>query len=155
MKSSSLTSRFLAGFEPLVLPPSGPDGMIPAGPPSLLPVLQPPTLCEAGPCRNYHRVASVMDAEDGGTPGATHRQVTRACYPAPGIELEIGETPVLQCSRWEPDNEQARLDSIRMSFLKSVDGQAHTTKVLAFEQAEAALANDDDDDQIDMAEVLP
>jgi len=137
MKSSSLTSRFLAGFEPLVLPPAGPDGMIPAGPPGSLPILQPPSLCEAGPCRHYHRVASVMDAEDGGTAGAAHRQITRACYPSPGIELEIGETPVLQCSRWEPDSEQARLSSIRESFLRSAEGQVYAAQVVAFERAEA------------------
>jgi len=164
MKSSTLTSRFLAGFEPLVLPPPGPDGMIPAGPPRSLPVVQPPSLCEAGPCRNYHRVASVMDAEDGGMPGQTHRQVTRACYPAPGIELELGETPVLQCSRWEPDSEQARLDSIRHPFLKSPEGKAFAEKVTAFEEAEAHLDDESAesggglsgvDSDIDMTEVLP
>ena len=116
--------------------------MIPAGPPRSLPVVQPPSLCEAGPCHHYHRVASVMDAEDGGIPGATHRQITRACYPAPGIELELGEVPVLQCSRWEPDNEQSRLDSIRQGYLKTVDGRAYAAKVEAFEEAEAALADD-------------
>jgi hypothetical protein len=149
MKSSSLTSRFLAGFEPLVLPPRGPDGMIPAGPPAKLPVVQPPSLCEAGPCRHYHRVASVMDAEDGGSAGPTHRQVTRACYPAVGIELELGETPVLQCSRWEPDNEQARLDSIRADFLKKPDGKAFVEKVAAFEEACA-----DDDDEYEYEDVI-
>ena len=75
-------------------------------------------------------------------PGQTHRQVTRACYPAPGIELELGEVPVLQCSRWEPDNEQSRLDSIRQGYLKTVDGRAYAAKVEAFEEAEAALADD-------------
>jgi hypothetical protein len=92
-----------------------------------------------------------MDAEDGGTPGQAHRQVTRACYPAVGIELELGEVPVLQCSRWEPDNEQSRLDSIRQGYLKSVDGKAFAAKVEAFEQAEAALddagSDLDDDDE--------
>ena len=105
-----------------------------------------------------------MDAEDGGMPGQTHRQVTRACYPAPGIELELGEVPVLQCSRWEPDNEQSRLDTLRADFLKKPEGKAFAEKVSAFEQAEAALADDSAesgggltgvDSDIDMAEVLP
>lgn len=117
--------------------------MVPAGPPSKLPVVQPPSLCEAGPCRNYHRIRSVMDAEDGGVPGATRWQITRACYPTPGIELELGETPVLQCSRWEPDNEQARLDSIRLAFMKSADGKDFAAKMLAFEQREAAERADE------------
>jgi hypothetical protein len=136
--------------------------MIPADPPRSLPVVQPPSLCEAGPCRNYHRVASVMDSEDGGLPGSTHRQITRACYPAVGIELEMGETPVLQCSRWEPDNEQARLDSLRAAFLKKADGKVFAAKVAAFEEAEAALGAGEEDEGViapefndDNEEVLP
>lgn len=129
--------------------------MIPAGPPRSLPIAQPPSLCEAGPCRHYHRVASVMDAEDGGVVGATHRQVTRACYPAVGIELELGETPVLQCSRWEPDNEQARLDSIRQAFLKSPDGATYAAKVTEFEEAEAARDADVDVDEVEFTEKTP
>jgi hypothetical protein len=90
-----------------------------------------------------------MDAEDGGTPGQAHRQVTRACYPAVGIELELGEVPVLQCSRWEPDNEQSRLDTLRADFLKKPEGKAFAAKVEAFEQAEAALADAVDDEDSD------
>jgi hypothetical protein len=39
---------------------------MPAGPPPRagLPVIDPPSLCEAGPCRNYHRLVSAMDAAD-------------------------------------------------------------------------------------------
>lgn len=139
MQRSTLTSRFLAGFEPLLLPPRGPDGLVPAGPPPQvghLPVIDPPSLCEAGPCRNYHRVASVMDAQAPvGETGPTRRQITRACYPTPGIELELGETPVLQCSRWEPDGEQARLDSLRSGFLKSPPGKEFIAQMQAFEAA--------------------
>lgn len=137
MHRTNLTSRFLAGWEPAPLPARGPDGMIPAPPPRSLPVVQPPSLCEAGPCRNFHRVQSLMDAQEplDGTDGAIHPQVTRACYPAPGIELELGETPVLRCSRWEPDNEQGRLDSIRDTFLRSPAGKAFAQQVRAFEDA--------------------
>ena len=140
MNRSTLTSRFLAGWEPAVLPPSGPDGMIPAPPPRPLPVIaDPPSLCEAGPCRHYHKVQSLMDAQEAidGT-ASIHPQVTRACYPAVGIELELGETPVTRCSRWEPDGEQARLDSIRDTFLKSPNGKAYVEKMAAFEDAVAA-----------------
>jgi len=153
MQRSTLTSRFLAGFTPSQMPPRGPNGMVPAPPPpdgARLPVIDPPSLCEAGPCRNYHRVASVMDSQyPVGGSGPAHRQITRACYPTAGIELELGETPVLQCSRWEPDNEQARLDSLRSQYMKTPDGKAFVEKVAAFE---ATLHDDYDDDQDDAAE---
>jgi hypothetical protein len=117
--------------------------MIPSGPPVRLPVMDPPSLCEAGPCRNYHRVASVMDAQDPvGEVGPTRRQITRACYPTAGIELELGETPVLQCSRWEPDSEQSRLDSIRIAYMRSADGKAFSEKMTAFEDEQAKLDDD-------------
>jgi hypothetical protein len=136
---SSLTSRFLAGWEPAVLPARGPDGMIPAPPPSKLPVIEPPRLCEAGPCRHYHRVESLLDAQGpmDGSGDPAHTQVTRACYPAVGIELELSETPVLRCSRWEPDNEQARLDGLRDQFLKSPNGKQYAAQLAAFEEAVA------------------
>jgi hypothetical protein len=89
-----------------------------------------------------------MDAEDGGMPGQAHRQITRACYPTAGIELELAETPVLQCSRWEPDDEQGRLDILRAAFLKKPEGKAFAAKVTAFEESEAALADDEDSDRI-------
>jgi hypothetical protein len=112
--------------------------MVPAGAAPRLPVIDPPSLCEAGPCRNYHRVVSVMDAQDPvGETGPTRRQITRACYPTAGIELELGETPVLQCSRWEPDNEQARLDSLRAAYMKSPAGKQFAAEVTSFEAAEA------------------
>jgi hypothetical protein len=87
-----------------------------------------------------------MDAEDGGMPGAPHRQITRACYPTPGIELEIGETPVLQCSRWEPDGEQSRLDSLRSQYMKSPDGKVFAEKMVTFEQAQIDDEAEDDAD---------
>ena len=136
MQRSTLTSRFLAGFTPSRLPPPGPDGLIPAGRHSSLPIVDPPSLCEAGPCRNYHRVVSVMDDQEpvGGS-GPTRRQITRACYPTPGIELELGETPVLTCSRWEPETASTsnERDHARASFLKGPDGRQFTADVAAFE----------------------
>ena len=146
MHKSTLTSRFLAGWEPAPLPARGPDGMIPAPPPASLRVIEAPSLCEAGPCRHYHRVESLMDAQEplDGSGGSVHPQVTRACYPAVGIELELGETPVMRCSRWEPDNEQARLDSMRDQFLKTPAGKAYAEKLAAFGEAlkEQAIADE-------------
>lgn len=141
MQRSTLTSRFLSGFQPSQMPPRGPDGLIPAGPPSKLPVIDPPTLCEAGPCRHYHRVVSEMDVQQAldGTDAPVREQITRACYPSPGIELELGETPVFQCSRWEPDmSEESRLNEQRKAFMKTPLGKQFAEDVAAFEAANAA-----------------
>lgn len=66
------------------------------------------------------------------------RLVTRACYPTLGIEVELGEEPVLQCSRWEPDNEQGRLGELRKQYLKTPDGKAFADQVAVFEESSAA-----------------
>lgn len=77
-----------------------------------------------------------MDAQDpiGGT-GQVRRQTTRACYPDVGIELEIGETPVLQCSRWYPVAEPAYVIEARDAFIASDAGQAFAGQVAEFETA--------------------
>lgn len=153
MQRSTLTSRFLAGFVPGQLPPRGPNGMIPAGPPLIedsdghLPIIDPPTLCEAGPCRSYHRVVSVMDAQNPvAGAGPTRRQITRSCYPTSGIELELGETPVLQCSRWEPESAAAR-DEARRVYLKTPVGKQFIADSVAFE---AATGAGDDDSEVSL-----
>lgn len=126
MKTQDPHSELADGFEVAPLPPIGPDGapQIPsqaASPPSR------PTLCQAGPCRNYHRLVTQVDAATPGavrlpialpegTPGATateqgtlyrarptfHVQVHHYCYPSPGIEMPLGALPVVDCNRWEP-----------------------------------------------------
>ena len=139
-------SRFLAGFTPGLLPPRGPNGMVPAGPPPDrvgLPVIDPPSLCEAGPCRNYHRLETKLDAQGAvdGT-GVRHTVITRACYPAAGIEVELGEEPILTCSRWTPETSASEhdRDQARASFLKGPAGKAFAAEVSAFEEAIAAEA---------------
>lgn len=61
-----------------------------------------PRLCEAGPCRNYHRLEDQID--DGSTMGTPsfHIRVTHYCYPSPGIEMPLGALPVVRCNRWDP-----------------------------------------------------
>ena len=72
----------------------------------------PPRLCEAGPCRHYHRMAVQMDAQN---PMAErrdgqlvrharvfHTTVSHYCYPDVGIETNLGSLPVLECNRWVP-----------------------------------------------------
>jgi hypothetical protein len=120
------------GFEVAPMPPIGPDGA-----PQLAPlrrVVPPrPRLCEAGPCRNYHRFEIQVDAANPrattvpivlpeGTPGAHpvtggtvyqpppvfHVQTHHYCYPSPGVEMALGDLPVTTCNRWDPSVEYPR-----------------------------------------------
>ena len=155
MQRSTLMSRFLSSWEPSVLPPRGPQGMVPAGSPpdrAHLPVIDPPTLCEAGPCRHYHRVVSVMDAQApvGKDSNNDHAQTSRVCYPTAGIEVELGETPVLQCSKWEPESEPER-DERRRKFLTGNAGKQFRREV---ETYEAALAPEDEEPPMVVAPTL-
>lgn len=64
----------------------------------------PPSLCQAGPCEHYLRVIRVKDIAgnlDGSTVEPLLEEV-EACYPAPGCELELEATPVLQCTMHKP-----------------------------------------------------
>lgn len=77
-----------------------------------------------------------MDAQDPvGATGPIRRQTTRACYPDVGIELEIGETPVLQCSRWYPAGDPAYVNEARDAYLASDDGKTFVGQVTEFEAA--------------------
>lgn len=116
------------GWEPSPAPYAGPDGLL-VGPPSAPTEPPYPSLCEAGPCKHFHRVEIQVEAEnplaqrievplpDGlarveSTPGGKvyrplpvfHTSVTRACYPDVGIEIELRATPVVRCNRFEPRN---------------------------------------------------
>jgi len=117
---------------------AGPDGW-PGPPPqrdAALPVIDPPSLCEAGPCARYHRLVTVMEAQGalGSDAPERYRSITRACYPSYGIEIELGETPVLQCSRWLPAP-QAHEDAARRDFLASAAGSAFSESVAQYEMA--------------------
>lgn len=105
------------GFEPSPLPPISPDG---APKLSSLRVIAdpPPRLCEAGPCRHYHRFGIQLDVQspigvrvmDGDKHGQIIGQAAQEfrvqthhfCYPETGVETNLGELPVTHCSRWDP-----------------------------------------------------
>lgn len=134
MRSTNVPDSLQRGFEIEPIPPAGPDGA-PQLPP-MRPELPPrPRLCEAGPCRFYHRLVIQIDAEDPrslrvgtqlpeGTPGAVtipggslyqpprgyHTAAHHYCYPSPGIEAELGSLPIVECNRWEPMDDIARRD---------------------------------------------
>jgi hypothetical protein len=110
-----------AGFVPSDLPPRAPDGGLELTPaPVKLPVIQPMSLCELGPCRRYHRLVQKIDAQaplDGSeAPIAT--SVVRTCYPSPGIEYDLTGEPVKECSLWSPmtDDERSQLEETRENF---------------------------------------
>ena len=120
MPPSSPTDRLAAGFSPAPLPPVAADGSLALEPAPItaLPV-RPLSLCELGPCRNYHRLVNQIDAQSplDGSEAAVHIGVSRTCYPSAGTEMEL-EAAVRECSRWEPmtNDELTQLQRRRARF---------------------------------------
>lgn len=125
-----------------------------------------PTLCEAGPCRNYHRLETQVDAATPGTvlvpirlpvgtpgaqevpqgtaytaPASFHVQVHHYCYPSPGIEMPLGDVPVVNCNRWDPGWTKPSDWEIRGGALRdywdSPDGQGYRARLKQWEVARA------------------
>jgi len=98
------TARMTANFSPAPLPPiqDGAPQLEPA-PVEPLPI-SPISLCELGPCANFHRLVSKVDAQDplDGSSGEVRVTVTRTCYPSPGIEFDLSGQPVKECNRHDP-----------------------------------------------------
>lgn len=108
-KQISPEDRLIGSWEPSLVSPIGPDGS-PAPIPVAPPLPPPPvSICQRGPCRNYHRLVMSGDAAEplhaaALAIGREPRQTLHTCYPAPGIEvdLELGDRAVYECSRWSP-----------------------------------------------------
>src|SRR6266850_6704681 len=146
--------RLGEGWEPAPTPPITADGRGPA-PPKYAPLPpEPPSLCRQGPCVNYFEIKHPLNASlpMDGTPAAIYRKTMRACFPGGGVEVELEDTPVFECSRWDPD--QTRLVTLRITrseYLKSEQGVAYTRELEAWEAArkrdadelQAALDSDD------------
>lgn len=99
------TDRLSNGFTPAPLPPAAPDGgpqlePAPTGPISAGPISR----CQLGPCRHYHELFSELDDQKplDGTGTRLAVIATRTCYPSAGAEIELQETAVRDCNRWEP-----------------------------------------------------
>lgn len=128
-----------------------------------------PRLCEQGPCRHYHRLETQVEsadpgarrvpvklpllpvgaqAVDGGTlyqaPAMFHTAVSHYCYPGVGIEIVLGDVPVVSCSRWDPSQppEVAQLAMSRSAFLRGPDGRQYTAALEAWEGARASEARE-------------
>lgn len=112
-----------SGFSPSLTPPRAADGGLELEPaPVRLPVIQPKSLCELGPCRNLHVIVQKLDAERplDGSPAPIHVTTSHTCYPSPGIEYDLTSEPVKECNRWDPtvhDDESARSDRRRDDFM--------------------------------------
>lgn len=130
MRTTDPPGQLQEGFEPAPAPTVGPDGHL--APPILRPpVPARPRLCEAGPCRHYHRLEIQVDAENPNAqkipvrlpvllpgmertpdgvvyqpPAVFHTAVEHYCYPDTGIEMVLGATPVVSCNRWAPVYDQ-------------------------------------------------
>jgi predicted Zn-ribbon and HTH transcriptional regulator len=171
------------GFEPseVARAPDGGPAILPLAPD---PPPARPSLCRAGPCRRYHRLVTQVDAENpraqkipmavpegtpftervsDGTifraPAVFHVQVHHYCYPDTGIEMPLGDLPVVECNRWEPKHkigerllfrqdvpecrqgaiDDAPTDDAR-TFLLTQQGQEYLASVEDWERARAREA---------------
>ena len=172
MHRNDVHDELQEAFEIGPLPAVGPDGA-PSIPP-LRDIPPPrPRLCEAGPCRNYHRFVIQLDAEDprartvpidlphtpgaqrvpGGTvyqpPRAFHTEVHHYCYPAVGVESVLESLPVIECNRWTPivpgDEDEQALVTIRSRFEASPAGRAFVAQVAIWEAERVKETADDDE----------
>src|SRR5512138_3192379 len=165
MKTQDPHSDLQDGFEASAMPPIGPDGA-PQIPPQRASPPARPSLCSAGPCRNYHRLVTQVDAENPravrlpivlpeGTPGAQqtdggtvyrappvfHVETHHYCYPSPGIEMPLGALPVVECTRWEPVTLPGEVyvhrEDLCRVFWESRAGRRFRAEVSAWEAARA------------------
>ncbi len=164
MRRHDVQDELQEGFDLGRGPQIAPDGSleVPLGRP---PTPPRPRLCEAGPCRHYHRLEIQLDAEDPrartvpialpGVPGAApvsggsvyqapatfHTEVHHYCYPAVGVEMVLGSLPVTQCNRWAPILELGRRDPAalkRETFLGTPAGRRYQAELAAWEAARKA-----------------
>lgn len=159
MRDHDVQGELAEGFEPSPTPILGPSGL-PERPPTQPVDDPPPRLCEQGPCRHYHHFAIQMDAA---TPIAGRMEkdasgnVTLSgdagqdparlehhhyCYPTTGIEFVLGSFPVLECSKWDPQDhgDVEIVEYRRAAFLSSDKGQAYKTALDQWRQRQTELA---------------
>ena len=154
MKTVDPHAELHEGFQPAPNPAIGQDGgaVLPARRSSPHPR---PSLCRAGPCVHYHRLVVQVEAENPravlvpirlphGTPGAErtvggtlyqapavfHTETHHYCYPGSGIEMPLGELPVVECNLHEP----------RVASINIMD--EYRASVAAWEAERSAEASD-------------
>jgi|SRR5262245_8057400 len=107
-----------------------------------------PRVCEAGPCRHYHRLEIQLDAAEPmatvGSDGVLHQdpppfyvQTSHYCYPSPGIEMTLGALPVVRCNRWDPIGAEANVvQRRRLAFLQTTEGCEYRSRISAWTAAQ-------------------
>lgn len=169
MRKIDAQDELQSGIDPSPGPSPQPDGLPGFSPKR--PDLPPrPRLCEQGPCRNYHRLETQVESADpraqrvpvrlpvlpagaqavqDGTlyqaPATFHTSTAHYCYPAVGIEITLGDTPVVSCSRWDPldKNVVTAARESRERYLASDDGRAYLKALAAWESAREAEDRED------------
>lgn len=140
MKQRSIRDNLTDGFEPSPVPPVGPDGNVHL-PQLRTPTRRAPTLCELGPCVHYQCMRVQMDAAapQDGSDGGLHTETAHTCYPSPGVELDLGPMPVLECSYWEPQSPKRTktLKDSRDRVLKTKQGRAFAAELRDWEACKA------------------
>ncbi len=115
---------------PGLTPLAGPIGSTPP-----IPAADPVTfICLRGPCRHYWHFEAHMDSgnpketwdpeiglkDEDGNPIRQPRLIQRVCLAHPGVETELDDTTVYECSRWSPltPREVRKLEKLRKSYYK-------------------------------------
>ena len=75
-------------------------------------------------------------------PATFHTSVSHYCYPDVGIEMTLGDTPVVRCSRWDPMDEHTLLRRVQETFLGEERGREYTRQVEAWELARTEEARE-------------
>lgn len=117
----------LENWEPSPLPPIAPDGGFApqgVGNTAVIPDWTPEnTMCLRGPCRHYWHLVTMTEA---GNPEGTWEELgikepqqhSHTCLVQLGIETDLGENCVFECSKWEPLThvERDSIDIIRKEY---------------------------------------
>lgn len=77
-------------------------------------------------------------------PATFHTSVSHYCYPSPGIEVTLGDTPVVSCNRWNPMSQIGALEAgygARL-FMSEDAGKEYQRQLDAWEAARAQEAQD-------------
>ncbi len=114
--------------EPAPLPPMAPDGGpvptgigFPAGPPEATPDNSP---CLRGPCRHYWKLVTTFPS---GNPADTWKALGRVeprqhhhlCLVHDGLETDLTDDCVFECSRWDPKPPTDELLQRRESYFNA------------------------------------
>jgi len=128
------SEKHYADFEPAVVPVA-PDGGIPLGYAMDQPVAPPSVtpenfVCVRGPCRHYWHIVTMAGE---GNPKSTWaelglpepRQHSHTCLANPGMETDLTDDCVYECSKWDPrmPEENALVQIRRDRYYKSVSPQ--------------------------------